>query len=257
MIGDYKNAHVEVDWSRSMAMQGKVGGIGSLNHKKEIIRQFQLKYPGVSVSRQNWKTCASLANGSKTYSGDYIRASAVAASVKGYKNAEEGVGFVNMFAGGLTSALEFCTTFFSEQLPLLNKIATICEENNIVPYEAILAMNVEDAMPFGTAWNLVGDVHDEMYGGNFSGVIDGSGVELLHLLATIKFDPGKFSDRADDEDVMNAYRTMGSKGLSSLVMRQVLSLLVQKKVGRVVTLSDSDTKKPVRDVAIPVSPNFT
>ena len=238
-------------------MSRKSGGKEDLTHKNEIIRQFDSKYPGTASSAtKNWQKCAALANDGKKYSGGHVTHAAVAATVKGYKNAEEGVGFANIFVGGPDSALEFCGTFFSQQLPLLEMVATTCHEKDTAPYEVILTMDVEDKMPFADAWNVVGEAHDEMYGGNFSEVIDGSGVELLHLLATILFDHGKMSDSATEEDVVNGYRTMGSRGLSLLVMRLVLALLLQKGVGRVVKIFDSDTKKPVRDLAIPVSPNF-
>lgn len=240
------------------APDGKRTSATNPSHKALIISQFEQKY-SMKVTCSAWTSCASMANGCKTFEGTFVKRESKV--TKGLMNAENETGLADSFASGQAGADDFCASHFDVQNPRMVKLQGILSQPSTTQgvLEIILTHTEfsQDVMSFGVAYQLVGDISDEVNGGNYSSVIDGSGVELLHLISTIQFDRSKFksfkSREADEEDVVNGYKIMGSKALSSLVGRYVLAVLLQKGFAKVVNLLDKETKVPMKDVAIIVS----
>jgi hypothetical protein len=244
------------------APDGKRTSTTNPSHKALIISQFEQKYSMKVTSRSVWMSCASRANGCKTFKeGTFVKGNQMSKVTKGLMNAENETGLADSFASGQAGADDFCASHFDVQNPRMVKLQGILSQPSTTQgvLEIILTHTEfsQDVMSFGVAYQLVGDISDEVNGGNYSSVIDGSGVELLHLMSTIQFDRSKFklfkSREADEEDVVNGYKIMGSKALSSLVGRYVLAVLLQKGFAKVVNLLDKETKVPMKDVAIIVS----
>jgi len=255
-----------MDWSNSGAMGRRIGGPGTLNHKQEIIRTFELKFHGVKVNDDNWKSCSLLARGAKKFDGTYSikEGGAISKVTNGLKNIEAGVGLVNIFELGVEGAKAMCKNYFEQQLPrLLEVIAACSQEDGSDAFEVLLSNPVfedgkGDVMSFGAAFSLVGEIYDANYGGNYSNIIDGSGGRILRLVSSIELDFSKVKKSADRYDVTNGYLAMGRKACGLLLDRYVLALLVQKGIVRVINgLIREGTKEPMRELALPVSQDLS